>query len=149
VIRELRKGDAGRIAELHTQSFDSAWGVSDMETHIARDICLGVGDEMLDGFIIVRAADDQAEILTIAIAPEKRGTGLALALLQNSETMLTARGAGLLFLEVAEDNRAAIALYKKAGFEPIGKRPAYYRRINGRVGALTFRKTLDAGEPTG
>jgi len=38
--------------------------------------------------------------------------------------------------------RPAITFYKKSGFEPIGKRPAYYKREKGRVAALTFRKAL-------
>jgi len=145
----LQPGDAGQIADIHAESFGKAWTRSDMEDHITRDLCLGIGDDPLEGFIIMRIADDQAEILTIATSPERRGNGLAYDLLNESETRLMAKGVTLLFLEVAEDNMAAIALYQKSGFEPIGKRPAYYRRAHGRVAALTFRKTLDAGQTTG
>jgi len=47
-----------------------------------------------------------------------------------------------MFLEVAEDNEAAIHLYRSLGFQPIGRRPAYYRRADGRVAAITFSKKL-------
>ena len=60
---------------------------------------------------------------------------------QTFET-LKSSGVSVLFLEVAEDNAAAKALYDRCGFTPIGKRPAYYRREGGRVAALTFRKDL-------
>jgi ribosomal-protein-alanine N-acetyltransferase len=31
-------------------------------------------------------------------------------------------------LEVAQDNGVAIALYRRAGFQVVGRRPNYYRR---------------------
>ena len=42
------------------------------------------------------------------------------------------------FLEVAEDNAAARALYAKLGFQEIGRRRAYYKRPGGAVDALTL-----------
>ena len=47
-------------------------------------------------------------------------------------------GAQSLWLEVAQDNAAALALYAAVGFEVIGRRPAYYRRAKGAVDALTL-----------
>ena len=54
--------------------------------------------------------------------------GIASALLSVAETELKNNGTNILFLEVAEDNHPAINFYKKEGFEPIGRRPSYYRR---------------------
>ena len=54
-----------------------------------------------------------------------------------------ALGAGAIFLEVGEDNPAAIALYRQAGFEPVGRRPAYYRRKRKQpVAALIMRHAV-------
>ena len=45
-----------------------------------------------------------------------------------------------IFLEVGEDNPAAIALYRAAGFGQVGRRPGYYRRKDtGRIAALIMR----------
>jgi ribosomal-protein-alanine N-acetyltransferase len=52
------------------------------------------------------------------------------------------RGARRGFLEVAEDNDAALALYTAAGFAAIGRRPAYYRGRSGARAALTLRIAL-------
>lgn len=116
-----------------------------MGAHIQKDMCFGFG-RPLEGFIIISAAADQAEILTIATDPDHRRRGIARALLDVSETELVDNGVDTLFLEVAEDNKAAIKFYQGAGFEPIGRRPAYYKREMGRVAAITYRKRLAAND---
>jgi len=47
-----------------------------------------------------------------------------------------AMGASAIFLEVSTGNRAALALYARAGFTPIGRRPGYY---SDRSDALVLR----------
>ena len=141
MTRSLHVKDAARMAQIHAESFFKGWSVQDMEHHLQSDLCFGHG-RPLQGFIILRHSADQAEILTIAIDPKMRRKGIAGALLDISETELADLGVDTLFLEVAEDNDAAIAFYKISEFLPIGKRPAYYKRDKGRVAALTFRKRL-------
>ena len=56
------------------------------------------------------------------------------------------RGAQAMLLEVAESNAPALALYKKLGFLPIGKRHRYYRTISGeKVDARIMRLPLEVG----
>lgn len=143
LCRELTREDADQICTLHSQGFKPHWPAADMAEHIDRDIVIGI-DVPLSGFLIIRPAQDQAELLTITIAPNKRGLGLAKTLLRAGEIKSAEQGIEIIFLEVAEDNMAALALYKSLGYRPIGRRPAYYKRKAGRVAALTFRKTLDA-----
>ncbi len=78
------------------------------------------------GFLLGRAIADEAELLTLAVAPEARRRGLASALLAEFAATSQARGAREAFLEVAADNAAAIALYAGAGWETLGKRRNYY-----------------------
>ncbi|MGB0907062.1 MAG: GNAT family N-acetyltransferase [Maricaulaceae bacterium] len=143
MIAPLRSEHAERAAVIHAESFETGWSAETLSGHINNDLCLGIsqGDELC-GFIILRSAADQADIVTIAIAKTARRKGLANRLLEAAEQTASQQGVELIFLEVAEDNAAAIALYKSARYDAIGKRPAYYRRENGRVAALTFRKTL-------
>ena len=54
---------------------------------------------------------------------------------------LRAAGAARLFLEVAENNPAATAFYRAAGFEPVGRRAKYYQGED----ALVLAKALRAG----
>lgn len=131
------------MASIHAESFERPWSALDMAAHTSRDICHGVEQRgQLAAFIIISLAADQAEILTIATAKSARRQGLGRTLLDGALSDLQNREAVELFLEVAEDNSAAIALYRAAGFQPIGRRPGYYRRAEGRVAAITFSKKL-------
>ena len=65
-------------------------------------------------------------IYTLAVDPAERGKGTGRRMLEVLLEELRLRGAGRVFLEVAEDNGPAIALYKCHGFEDIGKLPDYY-----------------------
>lgn len=131
------------MAELHARSINPVWSEDDFRTHTDQDICLGMGSPLM-GFIVLRHSFDQAEILTLVADPSKRRAGLGRSLVEESFEILQYNGAEILFLEVAEDNTAAIELYRAVGFEQFGRRPAYYKRENGRVAALSFRKRLDA-----
>ena len=131
------------MARVHAESFERSWGALEMATHVQMDFCLGADqDDKLAAFAIVSVAADQAEILTIATAESARRQGLGRAILDDVTAKLRERGTRELFLEVAEDNPAALALYRDTGFQPIGRRPGYYRRANGRVAAITFSKKL-------
>ncbi|WP_051279907.1 GNAT family N-acetyltransferase [Hellea balneolensis] len=148
MIRALNAKDAERMAEIHAGCFFKGWDEADMWAHIHKDLCFGFG-RPLDGFIIIKSAADQAEILTVATDPSERRRGIARALLEISETELAENGVDTLFLEVAEDNKAAISFYNGMGFEPIGRRLGYYKREMGRVAAITYRKRLAANDRLG
>ncbi len=141
-IRPLLPQDAAYMAKIHAASFEAAWNENSLLEHIKADIGLGVFTPYLSGFILLRLAAEQAEIITLAIDPAHRRRGLAQDLISAACDDLKSRGAAVIFLEVAEDNLAAIGLYRQAGFAPIGRRPSYYRRNNGRVAALTYKNDI-------
>ncbi|WP_116134915.1 ribosomal protein S18-alanine N-acetyltransferase [Tropicimonas sp. IMCC34043] len=95
------------------------------------------------GFALGRVVLDEAELLTIAVLPQSRRSGLGRALLGRFEDTATARGAVRGFLEVAIDNPAAIGLYRSAGYSQDGLRKGYYRTAGGRyVDAAIYSKAL-------
>ena len=142
-MRALNATDAKDMASLHAESFERSWDALEMATHTQRDLCYGIEAEgQLAAFTIISLAAAQTEILTIATAKAARRQGWGRKLLEATVMELKEKGASELFLEVAEDNPAAIALYKSTGFSPIGRRPGYYRRAKGRVAAITFSKKL-------
>lgn len=83
--------------------------------------------EQPGGFVLGRALAGEAELLTIAVAPEARRQGLGATLLAEFTAAAAARGAETAYLEVAADNAAAIALYLGAGWNEAGRRRGYYR----------------------
>jgi len=96
-------------------------------------------------FALGRVAADEAELLTIATAPTAQRRGLARQALADFEREAAARGASRAFLEVAETNHAARALYAAAGWGESGRRRAYYRQPDGvKLDALILSKPLIA-----
>ncbi len=98
---------------------------------------IAASDGAPGGFLHLRAVGEEAEIVMLAVRPESRRRGLAAALLRDA---LARPGGGALFLEVAEDNEAARALYERFGFRQVGRRPGYYRTAAGRRDALVLRR---------
>ena len=98
------------------------------------------------GMALSRVAADEAELLTIAVRPGSRRLGIGRALLADAIAHCRALGANRLTLEVAEDNRAALAFYRSAGFVEIGRRRRYYR--DGGT-ALVMGVTLPCGSAGG
>lgn len=83
------------------------------------------------GFLLGRVVAGEAELLTLAVHPDQRRAGQGRALVQAFLAEARARGAESAFLEVAEANSAARALYAACGFAPAGRRRGYYQRPDG------------------
>ncbi len=95
------------------------------------------------GFALYRAVAGEAELLTISVLPEARRSGIGAGLLAACEDGARASGAARLFLEVAEGNIAARALYDRAGYRECGRRKGYYQRPDGsRDDAVVMEKAL-------
>lgn len=97
-------------------------------------------------FLLGRAVAGEAELLTLAVAPEARRQGTARALVEDFAAEARARGAQTAFLEVAADNLPARALYAAAGWAEAGRRRGYYTPPGATpVDALVLRRAL--GDP--
>lgn len=90
------------------------------------------------GFALTRCAADEEELLLIAVHPNFRGLGLGVKLISILRTKSRKRGISRIFLEMRSNNPAE-RLYRRMGFEPIGRRANYYRNENGeQLDAITF-----------
>ena len=120
-IARLRGPLPGWLRGLDEATFGEAWG--EPESHEAIWVIEGAA---FARWSLVEAAME-AELLRVAVAPSKRGQGLARALLGGCETELAAAGIRELHLEVRVSNTAARALYAGAGWRESGWRKGYYR----------------------
>lgn len=147
-LRQIGAEWSIECARLHAASFALPWPATDFEQLLAAREAMSVGvveaeGSSLAGFVLSRFAADEAEILTIAVPPERRRRGIGKALLAAHLAGLTALGVTRLFLEVDAENGAARALYARFGFCQVGAREAYYRGENGtRTSALVLRADL-------
>jgi ribosomal-protein-alanine N-acetyltransferase len=144
LIQRASPAQAGLMAALHASCFDrpsdKPWDEAAMTQFIAgpSTVCLiGFADhagQVPAGLLIARIAADEAELLTLGVAPACRRTGLGRALLEHATAGLRGGGAKQLFLEVEDGNTPARELYLALGAEPVGRRTRYYE--NGADAAI-------------
>jgi len=145
-VLSLSAGLAEVAAALHASSgFPEPWSAAAFTELLAMPGtagCLALDDGHAHGLILWRVAADEAEILTLCVPPELRRRGAGRFLLENASKAVEQAGARRLCLEVAVDNREALALYRSLGFENKGLRPGYYRHGTSVVDAEIWIKTL-------
>lgn len=145
-LSEANARDAAAIAPLHAASFRRGWSENEVEgllvdRHVVAHRAAVRGK--LIGFVMSRLVEDEAEILSIAVAGAWRGRGLSRKLLTLHLRRLAGLGARTVFLEVDENNKPAIRLYDRAGFHEISQRPNYYPVAGGKAAAaLVLRRDL-------
>lgn len=124
------------LANLHKQCFPHRpWSAADF-ADLKKSGCDIIASQ--NGFIVYRVVADEAEIITIGVAPTARRGGIAAAMLAIAEADAKKRGAAKMFLEVAENNDAARNLYKSNQYTEIGRRPKYYDGVD----AILMEKKL-------
>lgn len=123
---------------------DSAWAALDyINLGGPPEAAILADDAVARGFLLLRFAADEGEVLNLAVIPEARGQGLARDLMHDGIALARGLGIERLFLEVAVDNAPALALYRSEGFEETGTRRGYYRRPDGsRVDAILMTLVL-------
>lgn len=142
----MTRDTAARLAGIHAAAFSAPWDAAALADMLEQAGVFAI--EAPDGFILLRTVADEAEILTLAVHPEARRRGLGARLVREGGTAAAVRGATRLFLEVADDNTAALALYARAGFTEAGRRPGYYARPDGhRQDALILSLILPVTLP--
>ncbi|GGB18652.1 ribosomal-protein-alanine acetyltransferase [Sphingomonas metalli] len=94
------------------------------------------------GFALTRTIMDEAELLLLAVAPDRRRRGVGGALLRAVIAACREQGAATLHLEVRGGN-PAVELYAAHGFHKVGERRGYYRGRDGaQYDAHTYSRTL-------
>ena len=132
------------MAELHAQCFTTPrpWKTDEFASLLR--LPNTVLAKCRYGFALGHVAGEDAELWTIAIAPDRHGKGWGTRLLNQFESQVYDMGAECVMLEVASNNIAAHALYGRAGYRCIGQRKGYFTNLEGqRLDAHVLRKTLN------
>jgi len=149
-IEPLRSSDIEVVARLHARCFHDAWGPSMIRQVLEIPSACGLvarrgGYGSIIGFALSRVSADECELLSLGVAAEHRSRGIGALLLSATMARAMAERARWFFLEVAEDNEAALCLYRAHGMSRVGQRLDYYENPDGsRTNALTLRCALPA-----
>jgi tRNA threonylcarbamoyladenosine biosynthesis protein TsaB len=133
------------LAALHAEAFGEGWTEAAFAELLAMPgaaAALAVLAGEPAALLLTRRAADEAEIVTLATRPSMRRRGLARQLVDRHVAELVNQGVRTLFLEVAESNAAARALYARLGFTEAGQRRGYYKRQNGYENAIILQRKL-------
>jgi ribosomal-protein-alanine N-acetyltransferase len=124
VLFDPAREGCATLATLHATAFADPWTEASIAGLLTTPGAFAF--HLQDGFVLIRAAGDEAEILTLAVTPPARGQGIGRTLLQAAAQHAADMGVRTLFLEVGVDNPAALALYAGLGFVKTGRRKEYY-----------------------
>ena len=118
----------GEIAEEAGLSLDAPGELSRPEARLTV-ACIEAAPNTPDavvGFLSARQAQDEVEIFDLAVRVSHRRLGVGRALVAELITETKAAAASSIFLEVREDNGAAVGLYTGCGFQKLSRRQRYY-----------------------
>ncbi|MFN8097268.1 MAG: ribosomal protein S18-alanine N-acetyltransferase [Dermatophilaceae bacterium] len=148
-IRPMGWTDIDALVALEAELFaDDAWSAASWWAELAqrprRDYVVAGAGAGIAGYAGLDLAGDVADVMTIAVAPWARGSGLGDRLLGHLEARAVQAGAEAILLEVRADNAPARRLYDRHGYAVLQTRRKYYQP--GDVDALVLRKLLPGKE---
>ena len=128
-LRRAKPDDLPAIVTLEQKSFPTTWSQDSLCQEIDREIALffiASQAERLVGYSLSWIAADELHILKLAVEPAMRRNKIATLLMR--KTMQAAREGGgrMAYLEVRENNQAALRFYESLGFRILGVRRKYY-----------------------
>jgi len=147
-LSTLTESDIEQIILIEKTSFAQPWSYKlfheELSTKDAFDYVVKLDNsdrpEQVIAYFCSRITGDEMSILRIAVETKLRNSGVAFWLLNICFEIAVNKGVRSVFLEVRKSNDAAIALYGKLGFMPVGKRSNYYSETG--EDALVFMKKL-------
>jgi ribosomal-protein-alanine N-acetyltransferase len=139
-IRPMIEDDLEQVVAIDQLSFSLPWPAHSfryelLENDVSRQWVATanlaeIGTPIVIGMIVVWLILDEAHIATIAVHPEYRGRGIGRQILLIALRECAAQGALSATLEVREHNHIAIDMYRKLGFDVVGRRKHYYQDTN-------------------
>src|SRR5262245_18116383 len=147
-LRAATPADAEECSKLHAELFEPAWDQASFASFFSHPAARGlvarsIAPAQTVGFIVAQMAADEAEVLTLAVSSMARRQCIATRQIVALAETARAAGVRVLYLEVAAENTAALALYRKLRFAERGRRLGYYVRPNAPpADAVTFALAL-------
>jgi [ribosomal protein S18]-alanine N-acetyltransferase len=130
-MRRLTPRDLEAIDRIERRSYPTPWSRSMFASELAKPSSLSLGafdgdTGELVGYLVISRYVDAWHVMNVAVAPERRRQGIAVALFERLFTITSGDGRRGYTLEVRISNEAAIRLYERLGFQSRGVRRGYY-----------------------
>jgi len=149
-IEPMTAHDLLEVVEIEETCRLSLWGWDSYYAELSRPEAIMIvarracGDKMtghaLYGFLSARVSAQELHINNIGVHEAARRRGVGNALMRTAVASAIRQGARGAILEVRAGNVAAQSLYRRYGFEVVGRRRQYYREPP--EDALLMRSTL-------
>ena len=130
-IVPMNEGHLEELERLEKLCFSRPWSrrmlAEELENQCAAFLVAedGVSGKVL-GYAGLLVMPDEGYITNVAVFPEYRRSGVAAKLIEVFENFARGNRLAFLTLEVRPSNAAAIALYRRFGFQEVGRRKNYY-----------------------
>ena len=130
LIQDAEPCHLEQMEEIEKLCFSVPWTRDQLRAQLkdAQHACIVACDpaERVLGYVGMTIVLDEGYIGNVAVRPECRRQGIADRLIERLTALGRLRALSFLTLEVRTGNAAAIALYRKHGFEKCGLRKNYY-----------------------
>lgn len=130
VIAPMTAADLDRVLDIERASFGDPWSRAGFEDCLEQPYAVMLAARRQDrviGYCCLYHMLDEGEIINVAIAPEERGQGVGLQMLEALLKTGKARGITRFLLDVRLSNTAAQRLYEKAGFMILARQKNFYQ----------------------
>lgn len=130
VVEPMRRRHLRAVLRIEAQRGEPGWSLglflAELGRPEGRTYLVARRDGRVLGFLGALHVGEDVHVTTVAVAPDARRGGVATRLLLELARRAVAAGHRNLTLEVRASNVAAIELYRRFGFAPVGTRRDYY-----------------------
>lgn len=146
IVRDLGKDDIDQILLIENISFPVPWSRESFEGELQNPLSVYLvadSDGTIIGYAGIWCIFDEGHITNVAVHPNYRGNRIGETLLEELEAIVMGNGGATMTLEVRPSNEAALNLYSRFAFKPVGRRKGYYTDNN--EDAIIMTKALKKG----
>lgn len=143
-LRPMREEDLEQVVAIEQLAYPFPWTRGIFQDCLRVGYCCWVLElrGAVGAYGVMSVAAGESHILNLCVHPDLQRQGLGSQMLAHLVTLARRRHADTALLEVRPSNRAALALYRAAGFNEVGMRRGYYPGLKGREDAIILALDL-------
>lgn len=136
IVRKFKPKDLKRVYEIENMSFSQSYGINMFQQLYEMGIGFLIAEE--DGYVIGYVMfwikyENQGHIISIAVDKNYRRKKVGTHLLVKAISLLSLLNLDTIYLEVNENNTAAVEFYKTFNFKVDRVVPGYYEDGDGAI----------------